>query len=137
MFFTALWILEKEVEGVRKGTSNWPSVQDEPEAYAILGSFAIMQTVVITAMPYHSLYMAQAAAEWTVKDIAYTSATGMQRGHYTRYPGTLAFAKRGGWRFAATKVGSRFLGPIGVALLMVDAWKTGIWIGEKLFGEMD
>lgn len=34
-------------------------------------------------------------------------------------------------RYAAVKIGSRFLGPIGVALLMYDAWTLGKWIGRK------
>jgi len=134
----ALWILDKEIEMIKKGTSNWPSVQDKPEPYAGLAVVAIMQTVAVSLTPYHTIWQAQGAADWVVRDMAYTARTGgARRGAHRWYPRTLAFARRGGARYVAVKAGQRLLGPVGVALLWWDAWHAGIWIGEKLFGEMD
>ena len=147
MFNVALWILDKEIDMIRRGTSGWPSVQDSPGLYAAGFVAAAAQTAVIGQMPYYSMYRFQAAADWAVADIAYSRGVAARHGSqaakyrtmtfWNYAPRTRTFAARGGWRFAATKVGSRFLGPVGVALLMYDAWHVGIWIGEKLFGEMD
>ena len=146
-FAVALWVLDKEYEMIRKGTSGWPSVQDRPGVYAAGFVAAAVQTAVIGQMPYYSIYRYQSAASWAVDDIAYSRGVAARHGaraakyetmtYWNYAPRTRAFASRGGARFVATKVASRFLGPIGVALLMYDAWHVGIWIGEKLFGEMD
>ncbi len=133
----AFWILDKEIEMIRRGTSNWPAVQDKPEPYAALAAVAIMQTVAVSLTPYHTIWQYHGAADWVIKDMAYTARTGRVRGAHMWYPKTSAFAARGGARFIAVKAGQRLLGPIGVGLLMWDAWHAGIWIGEKLFGEMD
>jgi len=132
---------------IRKGTSGWPSVQDRPGIYAAGLVAAIVQSAVISQMPYYTLYRYQSAASWAVADIAHSRGMASRSGraaakfdtmtHWNYAPKTRAFAARSGTRFVATKIASRALGPIGVALLMYDAWKTGIWIGEKLFGEMD
>jgi len=147
MLSTALWVLDHEVKFIRGQTSGWPAFDDKPGVYVTLGVMAAIQTAAIAQLPYHSLYRAQAAAEWAVADISYTRAMAARHGsqaakyrtmtYWDWWPRTRAFASRSGARFVATKVAARALGPIGVALLMVDAWHTGIWIGEKLFGEMD
>ncbi len=145
MLITALWVLEKEVKFIRSQTSGWPRFEDKPYTYYALGAMAAVQTAVIWQLPYHSIYRAQAAASWAVDDIAYSRAASAA-GYNPKFktmtfwnyaPKTRAFAARGGARWLATKLASRLLGPIGVALLMVDAWKSGVWIGERLFGEMD
>lgn len=41
--------------------------------------------------------------------------------------------RRGAAKYAAGKIGSRFIPYVGVALLMYDAWTLGTWIGEQLF----
>ncbi len=147
MIITALWVLEKEIEFVRKQTSGWPPIMEHPYSYLGLGIAATAQSAFIAQMPYHLIYAAQARTDWAVADIAYSSRvaskSGMTAAKYETMtfwnyaPKTRAFAARGGARFVATKLASRALGPIGVALLMVDAWKTGVWIGEKLFGELE
>ena len=51
---------------------------------------------------------------------------------YNLYPRVGAFAQKGGWRFAATKVGSRFIPYVGWALLAYDLYKVGKWVGRKV-----
>jgi len=147
MLYWGLWILDKEIEMIRKGTSNWPSVQDRPGPYAALAVGAMVQTSAFALAPHYSLWRAHSAGTWVLEDLAYSRGVAARHGAraakyetmtYWNYASrTRAFASRGGWRFAATRIGTKLLGPVGVALLMYDAWKTGIWIGEKLFGEME
>ncbi len=134
MLRVAAWILQQESRAV-----NWIVADDATPADVLAlqfalaaGSSPIWGTAMIT--PYVGISQARAATTWAVADLA--SPVG-KRTFYNYFPRTRAFASRGGWRFAATRVGSKFLGPVGVALLMYDAWSTGIWIGEQLFGEMD
>ena len=131
---------------------HWIAAEDaEPTDIVLLHIVLAGSTAPIWGMvamgPYWHISQAAAAADWAVKDIAYSKAATAKYGRlggkfrtmtaWNYFPRTRAFASRGGWRFAATRVGSKFLGPVGVALLMYDAWLTGIWIGEQLFGEME
>jgi len=134
MIRAAAWILQQESKAI-----HW-IVTDDAEPKDILAlqlsvaaaSSPIWGMAMIT--PYIGISQASAATSWAVADLA--SPVG-KRTFYNYFPRTRAFASRGGWRFAATRVGSKFLGPLGVILLMYDAWSTGVWIGEQLFGEMD
>jgi len=147
MLSTALWVLDHEVKFIRGQTSGWPSFDDKPGVYITLGMLAAVQTAAIAQLPYHTMYRVQAAAEWAVADIAYSRSMAARHGsqaakfrtmtYWNWAPRTRSFALGSGSRFVATKIVSRALGPIGVVLLMFDAWHTGIWIGEKLFGEME
>lgn len=147
MIRAAAWILEQESKII-----HWIAADDADPTDVVLmhivlagGTAPIWGGVAMT--PYWNISQAAAATTWAVDDIAYTKAAKAKYGRlgakfrtmtaWNYFPRTRTFASRGGWRFAATKIGSRFLGPIGVGLLMIDAWSTGIWIGEKLFGEME
>jgi len=136
MIRAAAWILEQESRVIHSIAPDADPTDVMWMHMALMGGSAPVWGMVAMG-PYWQISQSAAAADWVVRDIAHTARTGRVRGAYTLYPRTFRFASRGGWRFVATRVGSKFLGPVGVALLMYDAWKTGIWIGEKLFGEMD
>ncbi len=134
MLRAAAWILEQESKAIHWIVSDDADPKDVValQLGVAIASSPVWGMAMIT--PYYGIHKAQAAAAWSVADLA--SPRG-KRSFWNYAPRTRAFASRGGWRFAATRVGSKFLGPVGVALFMYDAWLTGIWIGEQLFGEMD
>jgi len=137
MLRSAIWLLEQEYRfGKKQFTYTDPNPDEisgyEGMAFTILFAGAALQTSAVSMVPYYSLYQAHAAMSWAVSDIAYSKANrGALRGAHTFYPRTLAFARRGGLRFVATKVGSRFIPIVGWALLAYDLWSVGKWIGEK------
>ncbi len=144
MIRAAAWILDQEVKGI-----HWlvPHQYEMKDLY-LHGVIAVSTAPIwgtVAMMPYLKIASLQRDTAWAVADIRYAKSS-RSAGYISKFktmtfwnyaPRTRAFASRGGWRFAVTRVGSKFLGPLGVALLMYDAWSTGIWIGEKLFGEMD
>ena len=147
MFRAAAWMIDQERRAI-----HWIAADDASAADVLALQFVVAAgTAPIWGMtavsPYYQLSQLQARTAWAVSDIGYTKAVTARYGrtaarfrkltYWNYFPRTLSFASRGGWRFAITRVGSKFLGPVGVALLMYDAWLTGIWIGERLFGEMD
>ncbi len=147
MLRAAAWILEQEFKAIDWIAADDARVTDVIMLKIVVGGMTGPLWGMVGLAPHWQISRAQAAASWAVKDIAHTRAATARYGRlggkfrtmtaFNYYSRTLAFASRGGWRFAAIRVGSKFLGPVGVALLMYDAWLTGIWIGEQLFGEMD
>ena len=140
----ALWIIESTINA-----THWmvPHQYEMKDLYlhGILGVSTAPVWGTVAMAPYLKIASLQRDAAWAVADIQYAKSS-RRAGYISKFktmtfwnyaPRTRTFAARGGWRFAATKVGSRFLGPVGVVLLMIDAWTTGIWIGEQLFGEME
>ncbi len=143
----AAWILDQEFK-----LANWMAAEDARPVdvlafQAVLAGMTAPIWAGVAASPYYSIYQLQAATSWAAADVTYTKAMRAKYGragakfrtltHWNYFPRTLSFASRGGWRFAATRVGSKFLGPVGLALLAYDLWLTGIWVGERLFGEME
>jgi len=147
MIRAAAWILEQESKAI-----NWIVTDDAHPADVLALKFLMAAStapiwISVATAPYYQLSQMQVKAAWALTDIGYSEAVTARYGstaakykhasYWNYFPRTRAFASRGGWRFVATRVGSKFLGPVGVALVIYDAWLTGIWIGEQLFGEMD
>jgi len=146
MLSVALWVLEQEYKFAKKHftyTDPNPEKIDSWEAAAVFTAITAgsLQTSAISFQPYYGLYKAHAATQWAVRDTLWTQAvkkTGALGGKfntytfYNLYPRVGAFAQKGGWRFAATKVGSRFIPYVGWALLAYDLYKVGKWVGRKV-----
>ncbi len=91
--------------------------------------------------PYFTLHQQAARMRWAVDDVRHTRKMTAKYGrlggkfrtltHWNWFPKHRSFAMRGGLRWTATKVGSRFIPYVGWALLAVDLWSMGKWIGEK------
>ncbi len=91
--------------------------------------------------PYYTLYQQSARMKWAVDDVRHTRKMKARYGrlgakfrtltHWNYFPKHRAFAMRGGLRWGAIKVGSRFIPYVGWALLAADLWSLGKWIGEK------
>jgi len=144
MLRAAAWILEQESKMVRYALPK-ASPADRLLVQLVVGYSTVPIWGSVATMPYYGMARAQGISTWAVEDVLWTRSV-RAAGGSTKFntltfwnyaPRTRAFASRGGARFVATKIASRFLGPIGVALLMFDAWHTGVWIGEQLFGEME
>jgi len=138
----ALWILEQENKAI-----SWLVDEEKSrpvDVFALRVAMGVMTAPLwgmVAFQPYHQLYSWQAATSWAVEDITYTKAIRAKYGrtaarfrtytYFNLYPGTRTFAMRSGGRFFLTKVASRALGPIGWALLAVDLWMIGKWIGDQ------
>ncbi len=144
MLSTALWILEQEYKFVKNHFTYIDPNPDKIDYWelgtaAALITGATLQTSVFTYQPYYRIWQASAALDWAVRDTTWTrlvKKTGAFGGKYNTYtlhnfyPRLGAFAQRGGWRFAATKIGSRAVPVLGWALLTYDLWKVGKWLGQ-------
>ncbi len=134
MIRAAPWILDRETRLV-----DWLAPDAKPTdrlvMQLVLAASSSPIWVVAATTPYLGIARVSEAASWAVADVAAVNVR--KRSLHNFFPKTRAFVGRGGWRLAGTRIVSKFLGPVGVALLMVDAWYTGVWIGERLFGEMD
>ncbi len=147
MFRAAAWILEQESKAIHWIASDDAHPADVAMMQLVVGASTLPIWGGVAVSPYLQLAQLQGRLSWAAADVTHTAAMRAKYGavgakfrtltYWNYFPRTRAFASRGGWRFAATRVGSKFLGPVGVALLMYDAWLVGIWIGEQLFGEME
>ena len=141
MMIAALWLLDKEWSA-----ASWMAAEDARPVdvlafQAVLTGMTAPIWAGVAVSPYYNLYQLQARSSWAVADVTHTKAVRAKYGragakfrtltHWDYFPATRRFAARGGWRFAATKVGSRFIPYVGWALFAYDLWNVGKWIGEK------
>ncbi len=133
MLISAIWLLEAEY---RFGKKHFTYTDPDPdnmgwyEAVAALTmiSGGAVQTAAITMMPYYSLSRAHEAAQWAVRDTMWTRTVRRTRSFY---PLNRVLAQPSAWRFAAAKVGSRFIPYVGWALLAYDVYSVGKWVHGK------
>jgi len=95
----------------------------------------------VAVSPYYNIHQQAARLSWAVDDVRHTrkvrakygrlGAKFRTMGYWNYFPKHRSFAMRGGWRWGAAKVGSRFIPYVGWALLAWDLWTLGKWIGEK------
>lgn len=145
MLRLALWILEQENKAI-----SW-LVDEEKSSPVDVFALRVVMAVgtapiwgMVAIRPYYDLYTLHSATSWAVKDITYTAGVQAKYGrtaakfrtltHWNYFPRTRAFAMRGGARWAVTRVGSKFIPVVGWALLVLDLWMLGTWIGEKTWG---
>ena len=139
MIRAAAWVVDQEIKAAK-----WAKISvaedKELELLLWLGLIQSPYLAMASMTPYWQLGKLHAGTKWAVRDTLWTQAvrkTGAFGGRYNTYtlfnyyPRIGAFAQRGGWRFAATKIGSRFIPYAGAALLAYDLWSVGKWIGEK------
>jgi hypothetical protein len=139
MLRLAAGILDLELQAAKWAGFKIPQDKKLQTAlYLGLVQSPILATVALT--PYYQMYKSHAAMTWAVRDTMWTRAvkkTGAFGGKYNTYtlfnyyPKMGQFAQRGGWRFAATKVGSRFIPYVGWALLALDLYSVGKWVHGK------
>ncbi len=129
----AIWVLEQEaawfdrnVEGMNLSGAL---------SFGVLGA---VQGSAIAINPYHQIYQQASAFSWVVDDLDYSakhpvwSKIWPKTGHLTvQHRPLLMFARRGAMRNLAVRVGARAIPYAGWALLILDAWHVGKWIGEK------
>jgi len=141
MIILAAWLLEKEWQAVE-----WIAADDaDPlDKLAMKGVLAVSTAPIwigVGVSPYYTLSQQQARLSWAVDDVRHTRKMRAKYGrlgakfrtftHWNYFPKHRSFAMRGGLRWGATKVGSRFIPYVGWALLAYDLWSVGKWIGEK------
>ena len=129
-----IWVAEQEVKAYRWLNKRAPhgKVSDMPKSHQLfLYSVGALNAGALgagVALPYAGLARASGkAAAFTAEFEAggYSGYT-LARGRVT----TSAVGRKYAMRYIGAKVGARFLGPIGVALLMYDAWHLGKFIGK-------
>jgi len=139
----AAWVIDQEIKAAK-----WAGItvaeENELELLIWLGLIQSPFIVAGSMTPYWQLGKLHAGTKWAVRDTLWTRAvkrTGAFGGRFNTYtlfnyyPKIGAFAQRGGWRFVATRAGSRFIPYLGWALFAIDAWSVGKWIGEKTKGK--
>jgi hypothetical protein len=140
MFITALWVLEQEARWVRSllGPDTTPGklTADEIAAIGVFGTMGAVQSFFITAAPYHGLYKMGSSMALDAERI--TEAISRDRWigrspmwrHFNLTWGTKPARSQLAKRLAL-KIGSRAVPGLGWALLAVDAWSVGKWIGNR------
>lgn len=119
MITPAFWVVEQEYFWFKRNLS--PTRENSPHEIAAI-PFYIVTGVPIAATPYAQLV------------VAWDSARAMAAGDWYNKLHRQAGYKVGRRRIARVaigKIGSRFIPYVGWALLVVDLWALGKWIGEK------
>ena len=138
MLSTAIWVLEQESAWVSRNFTYTRSSGNDPTGLIFASTFGLAQTAAISLTPYYQISKVGSALKWVADDIAYSqkhpvwSKVWPQTGHwYNHHPKLLRFARKGGVRKLAVKLGARAVPGLGWALFAVDMWHVGKWIGEK------
>ena len=138
MLSTAIWVLEQEAAWVSRNLTYTRQSENDPTGLIFASTFGVAQTAAISLTPYYQISKASSALRWVADDIAYSrkhpilSKFWPLTGHLHNYhPKLLRFARKGGMRRLAVKVGARAVPGLGWALFAVDMWMVGKWIGEK------
>ena len=141
MIIAALWLLDKEWAAV-----DYIAAEDAHPADVLALKFVAGAATApiwggLAMMPYWKIHQQSARLAWAVEDVRHTRKMTARYGrvgakfrtltYWNWFPKHRAFAMRGGIRWGATKVGSRFIPYVGWALLAYDLWNVGKWIGEK------
>ncbi len=141
MFTVAGWIVRKEWQAV-----DWIAAEDaDPlDVIAMKGVVALSTSPIwigVGVSPYWTMHQQAARMSWAVDDIRHTRKMKAKYGslgakfrtltYWNYFPKHRTFAMRGGWRWAATKVGSRFIPYVGWALLAYDLYSVGKWVHGK------
>ena len=143
MFSMALWVLDQEYKAgkwlmAKSGSSYVDSNPDKMSAQelfaaTVFGIGAVAQTGLIGSTGYSQVFRMHdrsvryiVNANWDAK-----VPKGFSIGRRGISPIWRTAGMKGSARYAAAKLGSRFIPYVGIGLLMLDAWHVGKWIGEK------
>ncbi len=133
MLISAIWLLEAEYKWGKKHfsyTDPNPDYMSGYEAATVLTLIAggTVQSAMVTMMPYYGLSKAHDAAQLAARDTMWTRTVRRTRSFY---PLNRILRQPSAWRFAAAKIGSRFIPYVGWALLAYDAYSVGKWVHGK------
>lgn len=115
----AAWVIQQEYLWVQR---NFSSTQENSPFQLAAVPFYIASGVPVAATPYASLVVAWDSATLLADDAWYIRLH-RQAGY--------KIGRRRAAKVLVGKIGSRFIPYVGWALLMLDAWNLGKWIGEK------
>jgi hypothetical protein len=136
MIIAAIWVLEQEAAWAKRNFAHSDHSQDSAALMIGLTSFGVVQSSAISMTPYYSIYRQAERFRWVADDMAWRAKHPFWSKIWpftihNYHPKLLAFARKGGARAIAVRVGSRFIPYVGWALLGYDLWNVGKWIGEK------
>ncbi len=141
MIYLAVRMLELEYQAIDYIVAD---DTDPVDKLYLMGVAAVSTSPIwigVAVSPYYTMNQQAARLQWAVDDVRHTRKMKAKYGrlgakfrtltHWNYFPKHRTFAMRGGLRWTATKVGSRFIPYVGWALFAFDLWSVGKWIGEK------
>ena len=122
MIHHAIWVAEQQLAWSKR---NFKPTKDNEGVWHITTSpFYLIPFAAISSAPYAMIATTSSNLAWQVE----TNAMQVQ---LARSYGIRRIGARSALKFGLTKVASRAVPGLGYALLAVDMWHVGKWIGEK------
>ncbi|HIO42456.1 MAG TPA: hypothetical protein EYN33_00355 [Gammaproteobacteria bacterium] len=121
MLIHGIWVTEQQFAWSKRNFS-FPK-GNEGQFYIATSPFYAASFAAVSMAPYYGIASLSNSLSYKVESTVARYALGRSLGFKV---GRRRLAK-----LLATKVASRFVPGLGWALLMVDAWHVGKWIGDK------